>query len=198
VNPHLLKQRQPYLSFKSIVIVTVAITMLFSCKKNDIQFVANLTQTDSLPTQSVIRLESVYTDSGKTKIKVQAPLVNKFSSGEKKNMHNIYFPEGLLVYFYKSTGTMSASLTAKYAIYHDDKKLWEASDSVVAKNQNGEILNTELLFWDEVGERIYSPKFVKITTEDQVIFGEGFESDQLMSSWTINHVKGTIYQKRKN
>ena len=178
--------------------VTVAITMLFSCKKNDIEIVRNLTRTDSLPTQSVFGLESVYTDSGRIKIKVKAPLVNQFSSGEKSNQHNIYFPEGLLVYFYNSAGIINASLTAKYAIYHDDQKLWEASDSVVAKNQNGEILNTELLYWNELEERIYSPKFVKITTEDQVIFGEGFESDQIMSSWTINHVKGIIYQKQKN
>jgi len=192
---HFQKKRQLYFSLKGIVIVTLAVAMLFSCKKNDVEIVRNLTQTDSLPSQSVIRLETVYTDSGKIKIRVKAPLVNRFASGEKKEQNKVFFPQGILVFFYNSNGVVKASIIAKHAIYHENQKLWEASDSVVAKNINDEILNTELLYWDEKAEKIYSPKFVKITTDDQVIFGEGFESDQAMSAWTITHVKGTIYQK---
>ena len=61
---------------KSILIV--GIMMLFSCKKNDIEVVNSFNKSDTLPTQSVINLETVYTDSGKVKIVVIAPLVERF------------------------------------------------------------------------------------------------------------------------
>lgn len=184
--------------FPGIVVALLSTTMLFSCKKNNIEIVRNITKADSLPSQSIDNLNTVYTDSGKTKILVKAPLVNRFTGEDEKEENKIYFPKGILIHFFNPEGEISSSLTAKYAIYHESKKLWEASDSVVAQNQQGEILNTELLFWDETEEKIYSPKFVKITTSDQVIFGEGFEADQSMAAWTITHVKGTIYQAANN
>ena len=40
-------------------------------------------------------------------------------------------------------------MTAKYAKFTDNKDLWELQDSVVAVNEAGEKLETELLFWDQ-------------------------------------------------
>lgn len=186
-----ISNKATYLStifLKSILIVGVM--MLFSCKKNDIEVVNSFNKSDTLPTQSVINLETVYTDSGKVKLVVVAPLVERFSADEK---NKTYFPEGMEVNFYDSEGNINSWLSAKYAIYHEDNQLWEASDSVVAVNEEGEVLNTELLFWDEEKQIIYSPKFVKITTAKEVIFGNGFEADQSFNFWTITKVKGTIY-----
>ena len=170
----------------------LGIIMLFSCKKNDIALVHDLTRTDSIPMQTIWNLETLYTDSSRKKLMVIAPLVQMYTGDETRE---IYFPEGLKVYFYNRRGDVDSWLSAKKAVYYEEKTLWEASDSVVAVNNKGEILNTELLFWNEREERIYSPKFVKITTPDEVIFGEGFESDQEFSSWNINQVRGTIYHQ---
>jgi len=175
---------------KSIAISIVGIVLLFSCKKNDIEVVNSFSQADTLPSQSVINLETVYTDSGKVKLVVFAPLVERYS-GDQKN--KTYFPEGMKVDFYDGKGNITSWISSKYAIYHEDENLWEASDSVVAVNEKGEVLNTELLFWNEKEQIIYSSKFVKISTEKEVIFGTGFEADQSFNFWTISKVKGTIY-----
>jgi LPS export ABC transporter protein LptC len=177
---------------KSIAISMIGVALLFSCKKNDIEVVDSFSKVDTLPAQSVIDLETIYTDSGKVKLIVVAPLVERYS-GETKN--KTYFPEGMKVDFYDGKGNITSWISSKYAIYHEDEDLWEASDSVVAVNEKGEVLNTELLFWNEKEQIIYSPKFVKITTQKEVIFGNGFEADQSFNFWTITKVKGTIYHE---
>lgn len=169
--------------------------MFFSCKKNELSVVNNLTRTDSLPTQVVYNLTTIYTDSSKVQVIVQAPLVKHFTDNEEPLME---FPEGIHVDFFSRDGNVTSTLDAHYAIYYKKKELWEARDSVVAKNENNETLNAELLYWDINTERIYSDRSVKITTEDEIIYGEGFESDQAFTDWQINQVKGTVYVTREN
>ncbi len=164
--------------------------LLFSCKKNDLEIVYALTFKDTIPAMSIWDLQTIYTDSGRIKLQIQAPLVERYSEDVNKK---IYFTQGILVRFYNEQGDEESYMSSKYAIYHEENNLWEASDSVVVVNSEGEILNTELLFWDEKTERIYSSKFVKITTGNDVIHGEGFEADQTFSTWNIKKMTGTIY-----
>jgi len=64
---------------------------------------------------------------------------------------------------------------------------------VVAVSNNGEILETELLFWNEPKDKIWSDRFVRFTQGDQIIMGTGFESDTRFSNWTIKNVTGNLY-----
>ena len=71
----------------------------------------------------------------------------------------------------------------------------EAKYDVVIVNSEGERLNTEHLIWDRKNQRIYSNVFVTITTEDEVIMGEGFESNESFTKYKILKPKGTISQE---
>ncbi len=179
------------ISTLSIKVITVflGIVMLCSCK-NDIDIINTFTEIHNLPTQSVRNLETIYTDSGKIQIKLLAPELRRFSNVEEPY---IEFPTGIKVVFYDHNQKPESQLTAKYAIYFEANELWEARDSVIAVNNLGDTLNTELLFWDEKKELIYTDKFVKITTENEVIWGEGLEANQEFTDWKIKNVKGTIY-----
>ena len=69
----------------------------------------------------------------------------------------------------------------------------EAHSNVVVNNyETDEQLNTEELIWDQRKEFIYSNKFVKITTGDGVLYGDGLESDQTFSSRRIINPSGEI------
>ncbi len=172
-----------------VITVFLVIVMLCSCK-NDIDVINTFTEIHNLPTQSVKNFETIYTDSGKIQIKLLAPELKRFSNVEEPY---IEFPAGIKVIFYNKNQEPESRLTAKYAIYSETNELWEASDSVIAINNLGDTLNTELLFWDEKKELIYTNKFVKITTENEVIWGEGLEANQEFTDWKIKNVKGTIY-----
>ena len=63
---------------------------------------------------------------------------------------------------------------------------------MVVVNEKGEQLNTEHLVWDEKQEKLLSDEFVKITTKDEIIFGNGFEANQDFSKYRIFKIKGTI------
>ena len=172
-----------------VITVFLGVVILSSCK-NDIDVINTFTELHNLPSQSVRNLETIYTDSGKIEIKLLAPELKRFSNVEEPY---IEFPAGIKVVFYDKKQEPESRLTAKYAIYSETNELWEARDSVIAINNLGDTLNTELLFWDEKKELIYTNKFVKITTENEVIWGEGLEANQEFTDWKIKNVKGIIY-----
>jgi len=180
-----------------IIIAALALTgtsMFISCRKNDLSQVNNLTKTDSLPTQVIYNLTTIYNDSSIVQLIIHAPLVKNYAENEEPLM---VFPEGIDVEFFNRQGKIESTLRARYAIYYEHKDLWEARDSVTAINIQNERLDAEQLYWDISTKRIYSDRSVKITTEDEIIYGEGFESDQAFNDWQINHVKGTVYINRE-
>ena len=73
----------------------------------------------------------------------------------------------------------------------------EAHENVVVVNDKGEQLNTEYLRWEEKKGKLFSDQFVKISTADQIIYGEGFEAEQDFSSYRIFKTKGIINVKQE-
>ena len=67
-----------------------------------------------------------------------------------------------------------------------------ASDNVVLISSQGKRMNTDELIWDEAKNKIYTEKRVIITTEKQVIEGEGFESNPDFSEYFITKINGTF------
>ena len=172
-----------------IISIAIAVAMLMSCK-SDIEVISSLTNIDNLPSQTIVNLETIYTDSAKIQLIVKSKLVETYNQEEDPYLE---FPEGLEVFFYDKNEIVESQLSAKYAIYHKADQLWEAKDSVVVINANGEILNTEQLFWDENEKLIYTSKFVSITTTNEIIYGEGMEANENFTNWKIMKPRGTFY-----
>jgi LPS export ABC transporter protein LptC len=175
--------------YNLIKAVLVAGTVLLSsCEKRDL--VVKDLQIKNMPSLSARDLETMYTDSGRVTLMVSAPLIEQY-----KRVDEPYtlFPEGLNVLFYEMKSEPQASITSRYARYTEKDDVWELRDSVVAVNSEGDILETELLYWSEPRGRIWSDRFVRFTHNDQIIMGTGFESDTRFSNWSIRNVTGTIY-----
>lgn len=175
---------------KSAILLALVSTWLFFSCRNDIEVINTLTRVTDIPTELIHHVESIYSDSAKIQIRIKAAELRRYGNASEPYME---FPQGIEVLFYDDQANVSSQLTANFAIYYEMQKLWEARDSVVAINVHGELLNTDLLFWDEEKGLIYSTRFVKITTSDEVLFGEGFEANQDFTDWVIKKPKGTIY-----
>ena len=174
-----------------IMISAVLITgtaLLSSCEKKT--EVVNDLQIKDLPSLSAKNVETMYSDSGKVTLVVRAPEIQQFTG--KDDPHTI-FPQGLSVQFYDRTTSPQASITSRYARYTEKDELWELRDSVVAVNMQGDILETELLYWSEPRESVWSDRFVKITGKDKIIMGTGFESDPHLTRYRIKNMSATIY-----
>jgi LPS export ABC transporter protein LptC len=169
--------------------ILLALLLHTSCE-NDIEIIQSFEGDTLLPRQSMINAEIDYTDSARLQLRISAPEIHYYeNSGEKYTE----FPYGILAMFFDRNGNVESQLSSRYAIYFMDNDLWEAKDSVVVINSEGEILNTEQLFWDERNQIIYSNSFVKVTRPDEIITGVGFEADQTFTTWKIKKIQGTIY-----
>ncbi len=172
-----------------LVPTLVGTILLFSCK-TDMEMVNAFSNQESIASVKASNIEILYTENGKLKVRIIAPSTQYFQYAEEPYTE---FPEGIEVHKFDDTLAVESSLTASWALYYENKKLWNARYNVVATNRKGEILNTEQLFWDENKKTIYSNDMVKITTSDGVIFGEGFESDENFDDWVIRKTSGIIY-----
>lgn len=167
-----------------------------SCE-NNIEVIKNLTSVKDIPAVSAQEMEIIYSDSAKVRMKVIAKVLNKFNTPEKQY---IEFPKGIIIYQYDSGMQVTAIIQANYALYRENKKLWEARDDVIAKNLiKNEQLYTEELFWDQSKGNIYSTKFTKIINADGVFYGDGgFTSKEDFSYWKLIGIKGKVNIKEND
>jgi LPS export ABC transporter protein LptC len=180
------------IKLNAIAALVIIASGVISCEKK----IGTIEKIDilTLPALTVRDFETVYTDSGKIQMILSAPLMESYDKSDPKYSE---FTSGINVYFHDGHSKPVASVTAKYAKYTDTKNLWELKDSVVAINEAGEKLETEQLFWDQKKALIYTDRFVKITTEDQIIQGYGLESDPRLSKRKIKNLSATIYVKEE-
>jgi len=147
-----------------------------------------ITTKDHFPVESAKDAEIIYSSYAKVTVKLTAPQLDRFI-GENPY---IELPKGINLLFFDDEMNVESQLTANYAISYDKDGKMEARGNVVLINEKGEKLNSEHLIWDKERELIYSDEFVKITTEDEIIMGEGFESNLEFTKFKIKNIKGTI------
>ena len=173
------------------IVAGCSMTVLFSCE-NDIRKVNLVTASDSIPVSTVKNIDLIRSVSGKVVLELTAPLLKSYE-GEDPYTE---FPKGMKIIFFDSVMNVTSELTAEYGISYDKRKLMVARTNVVVVNNNKhEQINTEMLTWDQNTKKIYSDKFVKITTPEKIILGEGFDSDEAMENYTIKKLRGTILVK---
>lgn len=164
----------------------------FSCE-NDIKEVEQLTKVENVPLKKGKNVELIYSEDAAVKIKVTAPKMEEYANEEPY----LEMSEGIKVVFYDSLKQVNTTLTANYAIHRIAKNIMEAKNDVVVVNEKGEQLNTEHLVWSQDSAKIYSDEFVKITTTDEILMGEGFEANEDFTKWKIHKIKGTINLKEQ-
>jgi LPS export ABC transporter protein LptC len=178
-------------NFRSSSLITLIIFIAgisFSCEsRNDIVPKSDLL---TLPSLSAIDFETVFTDSGQVQLVLSSPHMEDY---DNKDLPYTEFKSGIKVDFFDKKGAHAGSVTSKYAKYTKTNNLWELRDSVVVLNDKNDKLETELLFWNQGTDLIYTDRFVKITNTDQIIQGFGFESDTHLQHRRIKKVSATIY-----
>lgn len=167
--------------------VVLCISLFISCK-NDIETVNMITAKSNVPNETAKNVEIIYSDSAKLKIKITGPVLEHYS----KDTAYVVFPKGVHVMFYDDSAKVKTELTAKYAIRYEGMGRMEAKRDVVLVNEKRERLNTEHLTWDEQKQLIYTEDFVRITTADEIIYGDGLESNQDFTRYKIKNIKGTL------
>lgn len=173
------------------IITTIALMMLFSCE-NSMETIREITKEDTLSTVAAYDVIYQRSDSGYLQVILRSPLMEKFGGDDPYSE----FKEGFEVTFFDTGGDSVSFISANYGINYEKRQMLRARNDVIVKNYDTqEQLNTENLIWDKQKKIIYTKSFVKITSPENVIFGDSLWAKEDFSYREIYNMRGEIELK---
>ncbi len=160
-----------------------------ACTSNKPEEIKALEANQNTPSLEIVDFETFISDSGKIKYHVTTPLLLNYDKAEEPYKE---YPKGGQIITYDTLDVIKSQIKCKYAIFHDNKKLWDLRNNVEAVNEEGVIFNTEQLFWDQKNEHIYTEKFIKITTKEEIITGYGLTATENLKKYRLKRMSGTF------
>jgi len=173
------------------IILITSILSACSRTQNEEQIMKHV--REGLPIQESWDVTYLYSDSGKITARLEAPYLIEVKNTEHPEQTELEMNRGVkLTIMNKVSGAEDSKLTAKYAKINQQTGIAEARDSVVVVNNEGAKLETEQLFWNRDQDQIKTDKFVKITTRDEILFGEGMIANSGFNTYKIFKIRGTL------
>ena len=170
------------------MVTVFTVTLFFSCK-NNFKEVQNIGILDSGPLTIAENINTKYTDSGKLKsILISSKMLN-YSNREFAFYE---FPEGINLTLFDADNKES-NVVADFAILYDETDLIDLQGNVVLTTHNQDTLYAEQLFYDQKKEWLFTNQPVRFRTKDQLINGNGFDSDRSFSQAKVLEVTGRIF-----
>lgn len=168
--------------------------LLFSCQASAPQTEepTESQNAENMMTEYSENLSIVMSENGLKSYHFETPLLEGYTLARDPYRE---FRKGIKITMFEedSTSNDAATLTANYAIFYENRKLWEAKGDVVVIQTNGRRLYTQQLFWNQSTHRIYSNVDSRIVDGDEMTDCEGFESDEEMAQWKYRKLKGVTY-----
>jgi len=169
--------------------VVVVLFLLFSCTSNVPEQIDPVQNRADFPRLHSMDVSTVISDSGITRYRIVTP---QWDIYDRSSQPYWEFPYGVHFERFDEQLVIDANIHSEYAKYLENEQIWELRGNVRATNIQGELFETEQLFWDQKSEKIYSDSLIKITQEDYIIIGKGFESNQEMTKYQVKQTQGVI------
>lgn len=174
-------------------IVIYSLLVLFSACSNDVQEAKEISE-EFLSVEHGKEVEILFTEDAIPTIRIIAPAAVRYNTLPPDQPYTL-FPDGLNLFVYNEEGGLDSELSANEGKMTDNSDDLEVNGDVVIVNKKGEQLNTENLTWNKVDKKIHSEGFVKIFTDDEIIYGTGFEADENFTNYVIYDISGTVKVK---
>ena len=172
---------------RTIAVLTVVLLLHVSCGRRDKGLGDAVTQRDSLSMMTTYGITSLISENGQMKYRIYAQAWDWY---DRKDPPYWAFEQGVYLEVLDSMMVVSSSIKADTAYYYINSEKWELRGGVHAENENSEEFDTDLLYWDQRMERVYSDARISIRQEKQVIYGREFESTQDFSHYMIRKSEG--------
>lgn len=170
--------------------------LLFSCSGAKEE--SSSSAEEAMMTEYSEDLSIINSQNGRRSYHFVTPLLEGYTLAREPYRE---FRKGIKITTYQddSLSSVDAVLTANYAIYYENRELWEAKGNVVVEKSDGKTLYTQQLFWNARTGKIYSNVDSKIVQNNgrDVFIGEGFESDEEFKDWRFRRMKGRMEVEMK-
>lgn len=175
----------------TIALGVMVMFLLFSaCSGRKKELGKAITERDSLPVLDTRGVTTLISDSGITRYRI---VTEEWLMFDRKNPPYWAFEKGVYLENFDSLFQVEASVKSDTAYFFNKEGLWKLMGNVHIQNLKGEKFDTQLLYWDQNKQKVYSDKFIRIEQPDRIITGRGFESNQQMTVYTIHKPEGIFY-----
>lgn len=157
--------------YRILTVVTVfAVTLFFGCESN-FKEVQKINFSEFIPSGDADKVNLKYTDSGRISAILVSPKMLDFSS---INFPFTEFPKGIDVTLYDIKGKKTF-IKSNYAVSYKVTSIIDLQGNVKITSQDGQILETEQLFYDQKNEWFFTEKSFKFTDPKGVSNGQGID-----------------------
>ena len=162
--------------------------LLYLACSNDEVAVSQLAQSfhGAMIEQENVRI--TYSDSGLSKIRVVAGVLEDFS--EEEELPRQVFRKGFRVSILASDGQESGFVKAEKALRRLKDQVWVLSGNVEVQQEGGNSLYTDAMEWDRMNQEFRSESKVRIIDKGEEVQGKGFTAKEDLSQYTIFAVSG--------
>lgn len=150
--------------FQKAVLLLGTALLFISCEINEGEKLGELNKNFS--DRTIIDADLTYTDSGKVRMLLKAPLIEEFTLIDSPYT---LMKKGVDIKFWNNRSDQPNRLTANWAKLNDKKKFYEGRGDVEMINNDGDTLRTQLIFWDNKNRKIYTEDTVTIKRKDGTV-----------------------------
>lgn len=170
-----------------VCILALLAALTAACQRKRAHLAPAIDERDSLPLLTAHGISNLISDSGVISYKIVAEDWFIYTQPEPK----WYFPKGLFLEKFDTTFHVNWYVQSDTAYCHNNRT-WELRGRVVVLNRDGDLFETEELFWDMDAHEMWNTVYMCITkpSTNQQLRGYHFRSDEQMTKYSINNSAG--------
>lgn len=173
--------------FTVAVFVTVLLFLPFSCSKKNEEFYPNFKDRAKVPGMYTDSSTTLISDSGRIRYKIYTV---EWIVYDKAKEPYWFFPRKLHFEQFNKNFIVESVFDCDTARYFVGRRVWEFKKNVRVVNRQGEMFETQILYWDQRQEKIYTDSFITIDQKKMTLTGYGFNSNQTFTKYNIIRPSG--------
>ena len=168
--------------FKKLTIFSIL--FLASCSKNDTLEDISKDVHDQLSTSVEITL----TKKGNITATINSEILKKNNQSLQLELY-----DNVNVNLFDENFEHKSLIKSQSAIVNEKENRMKAYGNVIVTSNDGKILMTDSLSWDNNSDKIYTNSNLEfITSDTDTLYGTGFESNIDLTDWNILKPRGSI------
>lgn len=171
----------------------LALCLTASCSGTGNIGQAAAVEGEEIPSMVTHDVSMLISDSGVIKYRAITPTWVRFDEEAKEAYQ--YFPDGIQFEQIDSTFEAKQTIIADTAYNWENKQLWHLIKNVRVTSVQGEVFETNDLYWDMKKHTVYSDSFIHIERAQNIIEGYGFTSTDNFSKYEIRQTSGVFPAK---
>ncbi|HEY6144322.1 MAG TPA: LPS export ABC transporter periplasmic protein LptC [Flavobacterium sp.] len=170
-----------------VLVLVVTIALFFGCESN-FKEVQKIRFSEFVPSGEADKINLKYTDSGRITSILISPKMKEFSSVDFPFTE---FPKGVDVTLYDKNGKRTF-IRSDYATSYKTTNIIDLEGNVKITSEDGQVLETEQLFFDQKNEWFFTDKDFTFTDPKGVSNGKGIDFSKDFKIINSQKIAGTI------